>query len=47
MAQIAELQNEVNAVAARLQSLEKQRHRLTTEADSARAEAESLGIQVK
>jgi chromosome segregation ATPase len=42
LAQIAELQNEVNAVASRLQTLEKQKGRLTADADSARADAESL-----
>ncbi|KAI3415402.1 Myosin N-terminal SH3-like domain [Globodera pallida] len=45
LAEIAELQNELDAVNARLQSLEKQRARLSAEADSARIDADALTQQ--
>lgn len=45
LAEIAELQNEIDVVNARLQSMEKQRARLSAETDSARADADSLAQQ--
>lgn len=46
LAEIAELQNEIDVVNARLQSMEKQRTRLNAETDCARADADALGQQV-
>ena len=45
LAEIAELQNEIDVVNARLQSMEKQRARLSAETDSARADADALAQQ--
>ena len=45
LAEIAELQNELDTVNARLQSLEKQRARFGAEADGARADADALSQQ--
>jgi myosin protein heavy chain len=45
LAEIAQLQNEVDTLNARLQSLEKQRARLSAEADGARGDADALSQQ--
>uniref|UniRef100_A0A915EFF8 Myosin motor domain-containing protein n=1 Tax=Ditylenchus dipsaci TaxID=166011 RepID=A0A915EFF8_9BILA len=45
LADIAQMQNELDAANSRLQSLEKQRSRLTAELDAARSESENLNQQ--